>query len=189
MIETEFTDRKGSLVALRSYWTGLAMPFYAGEADYAFFANVFSTAFAARLRAIRRKALSYCIASDANGLPRLSIPPEALTLLDTIDPGNTRRGALFAYAAVAMCGRELGDHELADAALRSMDQDCGRVVENGVASYTGGSSWANIWALDARITCRQVISGTHLCRGHRRRCSRGPYLVRPDPRGARRQSI
>ena len=54
MIETEFTDRTGSLVALRSYWTGLATPFYAGEADYAFFVNVFSTAFAARLRAIGR---------------------------------------------------------------------------------------------------------------------------------------
>lgn len=190
MIETEFTDRTGSLVALRSYWTGLAMPFYAGEADYAFFANVFSTAFAARLRAIGRKALSYCIASDANGLPRLSIPPEALTMLDTIDPGNTRRGALFAYAAVAMCGRELGDHELADAALRSMDQDCGRVVENGVASYTGGSSWANIWALDARIMQTgnfrnsfvqgppaSVFKGPLLSEARSPRCSSPKHLV------------
>ena len=151
MIDTEFTDRKGSLIALRSYWTGLEVPFYAGEAGFAFFANVFSPALAARLWAVGRKELSYCIAPDAAGLPRLTIPPEALTLLDTIDPGNYRRGALFAYAAVAMCAREFGDAQLAEAAIRSMDQDCGRVIENGVAHYTGGSGWANIWALDARL--------------------------------------
>jgi Linalool dehydratase/isomerase len=32
MLETEFTDGKGSLNGLRSYWTGLEMPFYTGEA-------------------------------------------------------------------------------------------------------------------------------------------------------------
>jgi len=150
-LDREFTDAKGSLIPLRSAWTGLGIPFYNGEAGFAFFANVFAPELATRLWAVGRKELSYCIAPDAEGKPRLSIPPEALTLLDTIDPGNYRRGALFAYAAVAMCGREFGDHELAEAALRSMDQDCGRVVEHGVASYTGGSGWANIWALDARI--------------------------------------
>lgn len=151
MLDREFTDAKGSLIPLRSAWTGLGIPFYNGEAGFAFFANVFSPELATRLWAIGRKELSWCIAPDAEGQPRLSIPPEALTLLDTVDPGNYRRGALFAYAAVAMCGREFGDHALAEAAIRAMDQDCGRTLEHGVASYTGGSCWANIWALDARI--------------------------------------
>ena len=151
MLDREFTDAKGSLIPLRSVWTGFGIPFYNGEAGFAFFANVFAPELATRLWAVGRKELSFCIAPDAQGLPRLSIPPEALTLLETIDPGNYRRGALFAYAAVAMCGCEFGDHALAEAAIRSMDQDCGRVVEHGVASYTGGSGWANIWALDARI--------------------------------------
>ena len=147
----EFTDGKGSLIGLRSYWLGLEIPFYAGEAGFAFFANVFDRTLAERLWAIGRKELSYCIAPDANGRPRLSIPPEALTFLDTIDPGNYRRGALFAYAAVGLCAREFGDDELAEAAINSMDQDCGRVVEDGVARYEGGSGWANIWAIDARL--------------------------------------
>ncbi|MGD9604425.1 MAG: hypothetical protein AB7V59_21635, partial [Gammaproteobacteria bacterium] len=151
MLETEFMDRKGSLIGLRSYWTGLEIPFYAGEAGFAFFANVFSPGLARRLWAIGRKELGYCIAPDADGNPRLSIPPEALTFLDTIDPGNYRRGALFAYAAVAMCGREFGDDDLADAALRSMDQDCGREVTDGVTGYREASTLANVWAVEAKL--------------------------------------
>jgi len=151
MLETEFTDQKGSLIGLRSYWTGLEVPFYSGEAGFAFFANVFSPALARRLWAIGRKELAFCLASDAEGQSRLTIPAAALSFLDTIDPGNYRRGSLFAYAAVAMCGREFGDDELADAALRSMDQDCGRVVENGVTHYREASCLANLWALEAKL--------------------------------------
>ena len=150
-LDTEFTDGKGSLVPLRSLWTGFGIPFYAGEAGFAFFANVFSPDLGARLWAVARRELGYCIAPDADGEPRLSIPPSALTRLETIDPGNYRRGALFGYAAVAMSAREFGDDALADAAIRAMDQDCGRVVEGGVARYTGGSGWANVWAVNARL--------------------------------------
>ena len=151
MLDREFTDGKGSLIGLRSYWTGLEIPFYAGEAGFAFFANVFDTHLARRLWAIGRKELSFCIVPDADGKPRLSLPPEALSFLDTIDPGNYRRGLLFAYAAVGLCAREFGDDELAEAAINAMDQDCGRVVEDGVARYDGGSGWANLCAIDARI--------------------------------------
>lgn len=151
MLDTEFTDRKGSLIGLRSYWTGLEVPFYAGEAGFAFFANVFSPALGRRLWAIGRKELGYCIAPDAHGAPRLSIPAEALSFLDTIDPGHYRRGALFAYAAVALCAREFGDSELAEAALRSMDQDCGREERDGVTWYRDGSGLANIWAIEAKL--------------------------------------
>ena len=151
MLESEFTDEKGSIVGLRSYWTGLEIPFYAGEAGFAFFANVFSPALARRLWAIGRKELAFCIAPDASGAPRLSIPREALSFLDTIDPGHYKPGALFAYAAVAMCGREFGDDELADAALRSMDQDCGRQDEGGVIWYRDASCLANVWAVESKL--------------------------------------
>ena len=151
MLETEFTDEKGSIIGLRSYWTGLEIPFYAGEAGFAFFANVFSPALARRLWAIGRRELAFCIAPDANGAPRLTIPRAALSFIDTIDPGHYRRGALFAYAAVAMCGREFGDDELADAALRSMDQDCGRQDQDGVVSYRDASCLANVWAVEAKL--------------------------------------
>jgi len=151
MLESEFMDEKGSIIGLRSYWTGLEIPFYAGEAGFAFFANCFSPDLARRLWAIGRKELAFCIAPDANGAPRLSIPREALSWLDTIDPGHYKPGALFAYAAVAMCGREFGDDELAEAALRSMDQDCGRIDDNGVVSYREASCLANVWAVEAKL--------------------------------------
>lgn len=150
-LESEFTDGKGSLIGLRSYWTGLEIPFYAGEAGFAFFANVFSPALARRLWAVGRKELAFCVTEDAQGRPRLSFPPGALSFLDAIDPGNYRPGLLFPYAAVAICGREFGDGELAEAALNAMDQDCGRVDDNGVTRYTKASCLANVWAVEARL--------------------------------------
>ena len=150
-LETEFVDGKGSIVGLRSYWTGLEMPFYNGEAGFAFFANVFSTPLARRLWAIGRKELAFCMAKNSAGEPRITIPREALSFMDTIDPGNYRPGSMFAYAAVAICGREFGDDDLAEAALRSMDEDCGRRVENGVLSYDRASNLANTWAVEGRL--------------------------------------
>jgi hypothetical protein len=150
MLDKEFTDGKGSLYGLRSYWTGLAMPFYSGEAGFAFFANVFSPELGRRLWAIGRKELGFFIAKDADGKPRLSLPREALSFLDKIDPGNYRPGCLFAYVAILMSAREFGDDELAEAALRSMDQDCGR-SQNGVVCYTKGSNLANVWGVEGRL--------------------------------------
>ncbi|MCB1747509.1 MAG: hypothetical protein H6977_08085 [Gammaproteobacteria bacterium] len=150
-LETEFTDGKGSIIGLRSYWTGLEIPFYAGEAGFAFFANVFSPALARRLWAVGRKELAFCLAENAAGRQRLSIPPEAMSFIDTIDPGNYRKGVLFPYAAVAICGREFGDDDLADAAIESMDEDCGRVETDGVVSYTKASCLANVWAVEGKL--------------------------------------
>lgn len=152
MLETEFIDPKGSIVGLRSYWTGIEMPFYTGEAGFAFFANVFSPDFARRLWAIGRKELAFCLAPDKDGNTRLTLPKELLSFIDTIDAGNYRPGMLFAYAAVLICAREFGDTELAEAALRSMEQDCGPEMENGGAlRYTKGSTLANLWAAEGTL--------------------------------------
>ena len=150
MLDKEFTDGKGSLYGLRSYWTGLAMPFYSGEAGFAFFANVFSPELGRRLWAVGRKELAFLIAKDAEGKPRLTLPREALSFLDKIDPGNYRPGSLFAYVAILMGAREFGDEELAEAAQRAMDQDCG-LSRNGVACYTQGSNLANVWGVEGRL--------------------------------------
>ncbi|MEA2627237.1 MAG: hypothetical protein QOD06_3282, partial [Candidatus Binatota bacterium] len=150
MLEAEFTDAKGSLSGLRSYWTGLEMPFYTGEAGFAFFANVFSPELGRRLWAIGRKELGMCLVNDAEGKPRITLPREALSFLDRIDPGNYRPGSLFAYVAIMMSAREFGDDELAEAALRSMEQDCGP-RRNGVACYTGGSNLANVWGVEGKL--------------------------------------
>ena len=149
-LETEFTDGKGSLIGLRSYWTGLEMPFYAGEAGFAFFANVFSPELGRRLWAIGRKEIEACVVKDAEGQPRITLPREALSFLDTIDPGNYRPGKLFAYVAVLISAREFGDDELAEAALRSMEQDCGP-RRNGVLCYTKASNLANVWSVEGKL--------------------------------------
>lgn len=150
MLETEFTDGKGSLNGLRSYWTGLEMPFYTGEAGFAFFANVFSPELGRRLWAIGRRELEFFIAKDAEGKPRLTLPRELLSFIDKIDAGNYRPGSLFAYVAIMIAAREFGDDELAEAALRSMDQDCG-LSRNGVACYTKGSNLANVWGVEGQL--------------------------------------
>lgn len=150
-LRREFTDLKGSIVGLRSKWTGLEMPFYNGEAGFAFFANIFSVPFARRLWAVGRKELGFCLAPDAEGKTRLTLPQELLPFLDKIDPGHYKPGVLFAYVAIIMCAREFGDDELAEAAARSMEQDCGRVLENGVLSYRKGSCLANVWGVEGRL--------------------------------------
>jgi hypothetical protein len=150
-LQTEFTDLKGSIIGLRSKWTGLEMPFYNGEAGFAFFANVFSRRLAQRLWAVGRKELGFCIAKDGQGNDRLSLPMDQLPFMDKIDPGHYKPGVLFAYVAVMMCAREFGDNALAEACLRSMDQDCGRTLENGVLSYRKGSCLANVWGVEGRL--------------------------------------
>lgn len=150
MLDKEFTDGKGSLLGLRSYWTGLAMPIPSSEAGYAFFANVFSPELGRRLWAIGRKELAFLIAKDAEGKPRLVLPREDLSFLEKMDPGNYRPGSLCAYGAILMSAREFGDDELAEAAQRAMDQDCG-LSRNGVACYTKGSNLANVGAVEGAL--------------------------------------
>ncbi|MEQ8492892.1 MAG: hypothetical protein RLW42_01605, partial [Gammaproteobacteria bacterium] len=175
-LEREFTDGKGSIIGLRSQWTGLEIPFYAGEAGFAFFANVFSPALAQRLWAVGRKELAFCIAEGTAGRPRLSIPAEAMSFIDTIDPGNYRKGVLFPYAAVAICGREFGDDDLAGAALQSMDEDCGRIEQDGVVSYTRASCLANVWAVEGKLLGTGDFRNTFV-KGAPEAALRGPALA------------
>ena len=175
-LRTEFTDLKGSIVGLRSKWTGLEMPFYTGEAGFAFFANVFSQSFARRLWAVGRKELGFCLAPDAEGKTRLTLPTELLPFLDKIDPGHYKPGVLFAYVAVTICAREFGDDELADAAMRSMEQDCGRTLEDGVLSYRKGSCLANVWAVEARLMRTSDFRNTFV-KGPPKSALAGPILT------------
>jgi hypothetical protein len=150
-LRTEFTDAKGTIVGLRSYLTGHELPLFAGEAGIAHFANIFSPSLGQRLWAVGRKELALCLAPDGQGGQRLTFPREALSFVDTIDVGNYRRGMLFAYAAIGMASHEFGDDELAEAAIRSMELDCGPALDNGSLYYERGSGLATLWALEARI--------------------------------------
>ena len=175
-LEREFTDEKGSIVGLRSYWTGHDVGIFNSEAGFAFYANISSPALGRRLWAVGRKELSFCIADDGHGRPRLSFPPAALTFLDTIDVGHYKKGMLFAYAAVAMSAREFGDDELAEAALHAMDLDCGLQNIDGAATYTTGSGLANAWSVEARIMRTGDYHST-FTRGPAAETRNGPLLA------------
>lgn len=149
VLDTEFTSESGSLVGLRSYWTGIQFPFYTGEVGFAPTMNIFAPKRAQRMWAIARKEIEFCLTKDVNGEMRVTLPK--LTGIDAIDPGNYRPGLVPAYATIIHCAREFGDEALADAAQRSLDQDCGLVVRDGKRYYTKGSRSANFWAIEGRL--------------------------------------
>jgi hypothetical protein len=59
------------------------------------------------------------VGSETRGEPRISLPGKGLDL------GNYRRNYGGAYAVIMNAARELGDEDIARAAQRSLDQDCG----------------------------------------------------------------
>jgi len=137
-LDSEFTDRSGSIIGLRSQLTGIEVPFPVGEAGYANFAHCFAPERARRLWAIARKELEPAITRDADGAARISLPGKGL------DPGNYSRGFVSAYGGILTAAREFGDEEIAAAAQRSLDQDCRPDRSAGALGYLDGSNIANV---------------------------------------------
>jgi len=144
-LDKEFTDRSGSIIGLRSRLTGLPVPFPVREYGYAFFANCFAPDRGERLWAIARKELEPALVADEPGHSRLSFPGRGL------DPGNYRTGFAAIYGSIMVAAREFGDHELAQAAQRSLDRDCSPHLEGGSLSYLGGSNISNANIVMARL--------------------------------------
>jgi len=144
-LDSEFTDESGSIIGLRSSLTGLEAPFPTGEVGYAAFANCFAPERAQRLWAIAREELQPALTKDANGETRITLPAAP------IDFGNYRRGFTGAYGSILIGAREFGDTEIAEAALRSLDQDCGLATDGGVRRYARGSNLSNAFALQGRL--------------------------------------
>jgi hypothetical protein len=136
-LDTEFTDASGSIIGLRSQLTGIRFPFPVGEAGYAQFANCFAPERARRLWAIARRELEPAMVPDEAGQLRFRFPGKGL------DAGHYRPGFTAAYAGLLIAAREFGDEEIAAAAQRSLDADCGRSDAGGVRRYLGGSNLAN----------------------------------------------
>src|SRR5260370_26048835 len=128
-LDTEFTDYSGSVIGLRSSLTGIRFPFPAGDAGFAGFENCFAPDRAQRMWATARQALKYIMKPDQPGEQRLSIPGKGFDL------GNYTSGFDGAYAMMMDTAREFGDSEIADAALRRLDQDCGRADDCGGLRY------------------------------------------------------
>jgi Linalool dehydratase/isomerase len=139
-LDTEFTDASGSIIGLRSQLTGFEVPFPVGEAGYANFANCFAPERARRLWAIARKEIEPLMSTDAHGNKLIRMPGRGL------DAGNYSFGHVAAYGGIMMAAREFGDDEIAEAARRGLDADCGLSMDGGVRRYVNGSNLANISA-------------------------------------------
>jgi hypothetical protein len=144
-LDSEFTDASGSIIGLRSKHTGLAAPFPASEAGFAWFANCFAPERARRLWAVGRHELRAILDEAADGGPRLRLPGAGL------DPGNYRRGHVMDYATILLAAHEFGDDEIAAAALRGLDADGGVASDGGVRRYGRGSNLANALAVQGRL--------------------------------------
>lgn len=144
-MDTEFTDRSGSIIGLRSQLTGIELPFPSGVASFAKHTNCFAPDRARRLWAIARKELEPAIARDDDGQPRITLRGKGL------DAGNYSRGFVFAYAGILTAAREFGDDEIALAAERSLEQDCSPDHSSGSLGYLGGSNLANADAAMGRL--------------------------------------
>ena len=81
----------------------------------------------------------------------LTCPPSNDTANRKFDFGNYKPGHGMSYSGIASAAREFGDSEIADAALRSLDQDCSPTSEGGVLRYTAMSNLGNAGAVIARV--------------------------------------
>jgi len=58
------------------------------------------------------------------------------------------------YATILNAAHEFGDEEIAAAAQRSLDRDCGRRDDGGIVRYTKASNLSNTFAVRGRIVRR-----------------------------------
>ena len=144
-LDTEFTDESGTIIGLRSELTGIEFPFPTGEAGYACFANCFVPERAQRMWAVARRELGGLVRKDDAGRAYVALPTQG------IDAGSYRRGNTHAYATILTAAREFGEDEIAEAALRSLETECGLATDGGVRRYARGSNLANALAVQGRI--------------------------------------
>ncbi|QOZ51594.1 hypothetical protein [Bradyrhizobium sp. CCBAU 53338] len=143
-LDTEFTDESGSIIGLKSEYTGISLPFPSSEVVYAAFHNAFAPARARMLWAVARRELAPAIRTVA-GEPRLILPGEGF------DIGNYRTGHHYSYAAILLSAREFGEDLLAEAAQNSLDACSGREEDTGVLRYVAASNSANTNAILGRV--------------------------------------
>ncbi|MCH7629358.1 MAG: hypothetical protein IH997_11715 [Proteobacteria bacterium] len=139
-IDDEFTDSSGSIVGLRSQWTGMPVPFPVGEAGYAFFENAFLPVRARQQWAIARQEIAPIVVEEDGG-PRMVMPGEG------IDAGKYGTGHVGAYGTYLVSAREFGDTRLAAAAKAGLFRDGGVDRSGGGLRFTKGSNISNATAI------------------------------------------
>jgi hypothetical protein len=144
-LDAEFTDESGSIVGLRSTLTGLRFPFPGGELGFVSYQKILEPGRAWRMWAIARAELDYVMGKTASGETRIKISGRGF------DFGNYRSGFGGVYAAIMAVAREFGDNDLALAAWRGLEEDCGLTEENGVRRFAKMSNLSNISAVVGQV--------------------------------------
>lgn len=144
-LDAEFTDESGSVVGLRSTLTGLRFPFPGGELGFVSYQKILEPGRAWRMWAIARAELDYVMGHTASGEDRIKLSGRGF------DFGNYRSGFGGVYAAIMAVAREFGDNDLALAAWRALEEDCGLTEENGVRRFTKMSNLSNISAVIGQV--------------------------------------
>lgn len=169
MLDSEFSDKKGTPVPLRSSLTGWTPPFPATDGMYVPFANCFVPERAERLWATVRTEMQPLIITDTSGAQKLVLPGAG------IDFGNYGKGHGMNYAQFGNAAHEMGDEIFAAALERALDEDCGLQIEGGVARYSRTSNLGNAYAAMSRIQRRDDFMAA-VCEGPAPSVLQGPIL-------------
>jgi hypothetical protein len=170
----EFTTIDGSVLPIRSSITGLTIPGLigtSGDTSGSVLAGAMLPDIAARMWA---QARSEAISFDAQGRLVLKV-----TGADKMDPGNYRKGLGMTYTTVLFAAREYGDEEVAQAALRRLDEEFEPTREGGSLRYRRLSVLANAMLVRARINRRGDWRRT-VTQGPQRDALKGPVLAQAE---------
>jgi hypothetical protein len=132
-LESDFMAPDSSLVSLRSNLTGFAVPFPVPDAILPKELNPVFPDLAHRYWAIVRRE---CMEKQ-DGRWRLKIPAR------NVDYGNYTFNDVFVIDSFLGSAREMGDDEIAEAALARLDGEARRTVEDGALFFRGVSTFAN----------------------------------------------
>jgi hypothetical protein len=183
--DNEFFDDDGSIIAGRVTRTGMRFHFFDAtftRAAYCYLAHPHFPDIAERTWAMLREER---VRFDAAGELDLE-----LSFMDNLDIGNYRRTDAGMYVELLLAGREHGDDEVADAALRGLDRLHGRLHADGSLRYQGLSNFNNAHVVMGRMMRRHDWRSL-VIEGPPPEALRGPVLAEapfPDVQVARARS-
>jgi hypothetical protein len=149
---TEMMGIDGSAHAGRMTALGIRIPVYTCNhvsAMWGWMASPFFPDLSKRTWATSREE---CVSFDADG--EIVLASEAY---DRMDTGNYKKSEAGLYAQFLMLAREQGDTEVAEAILRKLDKDFGRVERDGAVGYAKASNVNNATIATGRIVRREDI--------------------------------
>jgi hypothetical protein len=143
----ELMDPGGDIIAFRSDYTGISIPF-GGEVMWFQAAGWITPVYPQLARTLWAIGCHEILRLQEGGLANYMAKPFPL------DAGNYRNTGLFARAMILLAAREFGDDEVADAAERAMYEHNKPIERDGMRRFEVGSTYANALAAQAILSRR-----------------------------------